>query len=91
MLLLNRHWQTEILLESFWWSFKEWTHEPGLTKKMHIFGTPIFLGMALVKYGTYGRYEIKIESLLDTLQLEWSPYLSEYILLTIKYVWNQNT
>lgn len=75
-------------MESFWWSFKEWTQEPVVSKKTHIWGTPIFLGMSLSKIGTYGNSEIKVESLLDTLQFEWSPDLSAYILLAIKYIFS---
>ncbi|XP_025831839.1 protein KIAA0100 [Agrilus planipennis] len=84
LVLSNRHWQLEILVESFWWSFKEWTQEPATSKKTHVWGTPVYLGMTLIKFGTYGNSEIKIESLLDTLQLEWSSYAAEYILLTLK-------
>lgn len=74
----------EVLVESFWWSFKEWSREPIVSRKTHIWGTPVFLGMTLFKLGTYGMLETKIESLLDTIQLEWSPELADYILLAVK-------
>lgn len=51
---------------------------------MHIWRTPVYLGMALVKFETMGDTEMKIESLLDALQFEWSEELAEYILLGVK-------
>ncbi|KAF5270674.1 hypothetical protein FQA39_LY01412 [Lamprigera yunnana] len=84
LILSNRHWQMEVLMESFWWSFKEWTQEQISSKKIHKWGTPIFLGMTLLKFGTYGRTETKIESLLDALQIEWCTDLSSYVILALK-------
>lgn len=84
LLLSDRHWQTEILIESIYWSFIENELESNISKRVHIWRTPFQLGMALVKFGTMENVETKIESLLDTLQLEWSQELGEYILLGVK-------
>lgn len=84
MFLSNRHWQTEILVESLWWSFKDWTEPPAVPKKIHIWGTPIFLGTALIKIETSGDYETKVDMLFDTLKLEWCLDLADYILLARK-------
>lgn len=84
LLLSDRHWQTEILVSSLFWSFNDWTHETNVSRRMHLWNTPIYLGMALIKCETLEKYEIKIESLLDTLQLEWSVALAEYVLLAIR-------
>ncbi|KAB0794090.1 hypothetical protein PPYR_13710 [Photinus pyralis] len=84
LVLANRHWQIEVLMESLWWSFKEWKKDQASSKKVHRWGTPIYLGMTLLKFGTYGAAETKIETLLDALQLEWSLNLATYVLLAFK-------
>lgn len=88
-LLNGRHWQLEFLIESFWWSFNEWNHDntENITKMMHSWGTPIYLGMGFTKICTMeqnGKNFVKIVMLFDTLQLEWSLELADYILLAIK-------
>ncbi|XP_017774087.1 PREDICTED: uncharacterized protein LOC108560887 [Nicrophorus vespilloides] len=71
LLLGNRHWQMEVLIECLWWSFNvDWTW--GFIKS-HICGTPLYLDKALIKFGTHDKNETKIESLL-----EWSKYLVSY-------------
>lgn len=85
LLLSDRHWQTEILIESVYWTFAETVIiEANISKRIHIWRTPLQLGMALVKFGTMETVDTKIESLLDTLKLEWSQELGEYILLGVK-------
>lgn len=82
LLLSDRHWQTEVLLESLFWTFENET-EMSVSKRLHVWRTPFHLGMALVKFGTMENVETKIESLLDTLQLEWSSELAEFVLLGV--------
>lgn len=84
LLLADRHWQTEILLESIFWTFVESDLEQQISKRVHVWRTPFQLGMALIKFGTMENVETKIESLLDTLQLEWSEELGEYVVLGLK-------
>ncbi|XP_060521817.1 protein hobbit [Cylas formicarius] len=84
LLLNNRHWQTELLVESFWWSFKEWNNDTQISKVLHVWGTPIYLGMALIKFCTSEDEHIKLYCLLDTVQLEWSLELADYALLALK-------
>lgn len=86
LLFSNRLWETEILIESFWWSFKGWTEPPPIPKKLHVWGTPIFLGMALLKIGTCEQKITKLDILLDTLKLEWCIELGEYVILAVRYV-----
>lgn len=90
-LLYGRHWQLEFLIESFWWSFKEWNHDSteNITSIMHMWRTPVYLGMGFIKIGTLEqdlRNFVKVAVLFDVLQLEWSSELSHYILLAIKYI-----
>ncbi|KAL3273176.1 hypothetical protein HHI36_014630 [Cryptolaemus montrouzieri] len=91
LLLNKRHWQVEVLLESFWWSFKENGHEFNNPKVTHVWGTPAYIGMCLFKLKTTeGSSEIKIGSLVDTVQFEWSLELADYILVAIKCVKQYN-
>ncbi|RZC33587.1 UPF0378 protein -like [Asbolus verrucosus] len=80
----NRHWQTECLIESFWWSFKEWNQDTNASKKMHIWGTPVYFVKVLVKVWTHENYRMEIISFLDMVQLEWSLELADCVLLAIK-------
>jgi hypothetical protein len=84
LLLLDRHWQTECLIESFWWSFKEWNQDSNVSKKMHIWGTPVYFVKVLVKVCTHENHEMEIASFLDMVQLEWSLELADWVLLAIK-------
>lgn len=84
LILSDRHWQMEIIISSLFWSFNEWTHETNISRKMHIWKTPIYLGMALIKFETTQKFVVKIESLLDTLQIEWSTELGEYVSLAMR-------
>ncbi|KAG5900629.1 hypothetical protein JTB14_005906 [Gonioctena quinquepunctata] len=83
-LLKDRHWTMEFLVESLWWSFKEWSQDTNVSKVMHIWGTPLYLGMGLVKLSTDTNNEVRLESLLDIVQLEWSLEFAEYVLLALK-------
>lgn len=84
LLLRDRHWTMDFLVESLWWSFKEWSQDTNVSKVMHIWGTPLYLGMGLVKFCTAQNGEIKLGSLLDTVQLEWSLELADYVLLALR-------
>lgn len=84
ILLADRHWMAELLIESLWWHLS--SHEPDTTilKKQHPWGTPLFLGVALLKIGSHGNQDTKIDSMLDSLQCEWSPSLAKFLLQALK-------
>lgn len=84
ILFNNRHWTVELLVESLWWHLS--SHEPDTTilKKQHPWGTPLFLGLVLLKVGSHGSKETKMDSMLDSLQLEWSPALAKFLLQAFK-------
>ncbi|CAG9863492.1 unnamed protein product [Phyllotreta striolata] len=84
LLLKNRHWTVEFLVESLWWSFKEWPQDTNVSKVMHIWGTPLYLGMGIVKFTTVHNRDVKMESLLDIVQLEWSLDFADYVLLALR-------
>lgn len=84
VLLSNRHWTVELLVESLWWHLS--SHEPDTTilKKQHPWGTPLFLGLVLLKIGSHGSKETKMDSMLDSLQFEWSPFLAKFLLQVLR-------
>ena len=84
LLLLDRHWQTECLIESFWWSFKEWNQDANVSKKMHIWATPVYFVKVLVKVCTHENSQMEVVAFLDMVQLEWSLELAACVLLAIK-------
>lgn len=51
---------------------------------MHLWDTPVYVGMSLIKFCTSENKEFKLYALLDTVQLEWSAKLADYILLALK-------
>ncbi|XP_066139777.1 protein hobbit isoform X1 [Euwallacea fornicatus] len=84
LLLSDRHFQTELLIASLWWSFKEWNHDINISKVMHVWGTPVYVGMCIIKFCTSEDKDVKLYSLLDTIQLEWSTELADFVLLALK-------
>ncbi|XP_022903438.2 protein hobbit isoform X1 [Onthophagus taurus] len=88
-LVSDRHWKTELLFESIFWSFNESFYErnfnDGRLKSLHYWGTPLYVGMILITCSTTLK-DIKIESMLDTLRLEWSKMLGNYILFSLKCI-----
>ncbi|XP_026465136.1 protein KIAA0100-like, partial [Ctenocephalides felis] len=76
MLLGKRHWSTELLLESLWLKVSTNSNDLLQMKKYHIWGTSVYLGMALVKLCSHGKSGCKMEAMLDTIRTEWSPQLS---------------
>ncbi|CAH2014141.1 unnamed protein product [Acanthoscelides obtectus] len=83
-LLGDRHWTADLLIESLWWSFREWSQDANVSKVMHVWGTPLYLGTGLVKVYTTDSVEIKVGVLLDTIQLEWSLKLADYVLTALR-------
>lgn len=84
LLLKDRHWNVEFLIEKFWWSFKEWSQKTDISKVVHIWGTPLYLGMGLITFKTLLNQQISIESVLDMVQLEWSLEFADYVLLAVR-------
>lgn len=84
ILFRDRHWNLEVLVEKFWWSFKEWSHKTDISKVVHIWGTPVYLGMGLITFKTLLNQQISVESVFETVQLEWSLELADYVLLVLR-------
>lgn len=78
LLLNNRHWSTELMIESLWWSLANATRDQHL-RKSHTRGTPFFLGVCLVKLSSYGN-ATKLDLSMHTLRLEYSKCLAEFML-----------
>lgn len=78
MLLGTRHWSTELMVESFWWSLDNATRDDTL-RKIHTRGSPIYVGVSLVKLSSYGN-AIKLDLTLHTLRLEYSSELTDLLI-----------
>lgn len=78
LLLNNRHWSTELMIESFLWSLGNASRENTLKKK-HTIGNPFFLGVSLVKFSSYGN-ATKLDLSVHTLRTEYSITLAEFLL-----------
>lgn len=78
MLLGNRHWSTELMIESFYWSLDNATRDDTL-RKMHTRGSPIYVGVSLVKLSSYGN-AIKLDLSMHTLRLEYSSSLTDLLI-----------
>ncbi|KAK7084138.1 hypothetical protein SK128_010149 [Halocaridina rubra] len=64
-------------------------------KKIHIWDTPLYLGMCLVQLSSVNPAlnrenddlpPLQVEALLDNMQLEWSPSLARFIIFITRYV-----
>lgn len=78
ILLTSRHWSTELMVESLWWSLGSATRDNNL-KKIHTRGSPFFLGVSLIKLSSYGN-ATKLDLSVHTLRTEYSVCLAEFIL-----------
>lgn len=78
LLLCNRHWSTELMVESFYWSLDNATRDDSL-RKIHTRGSPIYVGVSLVKLSSYGN-AVKLDLSMHTLRLEYSSGLTELLL-----------
>lgn len=78
LLLNNRHWSTELMIESLWWSLGSTTRDHNL-KKTHTRGSPFFLGVSLIKLSSYGN-ATKLDLSVHTLRTEYSPCLADFLL-----------
>lgn len=82
LLLEQRHWSTEFLLESFWWSLGGASRDTNNLKKIHTRGSPLFLLVSLIKFSSYGN-ATKLDLSVHTIRTEYSTCLAEF-LLTLK-------
>lgn len=78
LLLSNRHWSTELMIESLLWSLGNACRENTLKKK-HTIGNPFFLGVSLIKFSSYGN-ATKLDLSVHTLRTEYSVGLTEFLL-----------
>lgn len=78
LLLNNRHWSTELMVESLLWSLGNATRDNTLKKK-HSKGNPFFLGVSLVKFSSYGN-ATKLDLSVHTLRTEYSKSLAEFMM-----------
>lgn len=82
LLLANRHWSTELMIESLWWSLGSATRDNNL-KKIHMRGSPFFLGVSLIKLSSYGN-ATKLDLSIHTLRTEYSVCLASFLLKLVE-------
>uniref|UniRef100_A0A6B2EIM8 FMP27/BLTP2/Hobbit GFWDK motif-containing RBG unit domain-containing protein n=1 Tax=Phlebotomus kandelakii TaxID=1109342 RepID=A0A6B2EIM8_9DIPT len=84
LLLENRHWSTELMVEALWWSLGN-TGKEFNKKKVHTKGSPFYMGVSLIKISSYGN-ATKLDLSVHTLRLEWSSLLIEFIAQTLSCI-----
>ncbi|XP_075221262.1 bridge-like lipid transfer protein family member hobbit [Lycorma delicatula] len=83
--LSERSCTTELLIESAWCRLNEGMEfTPSRLKKWHIWGTPMFLGVALINAKATPLVQPRLQVMLDTVRLEWSPPLSAFVVSAVK-------
>lgn len=87
LLLHNRHWSTELLVESLWCALGGASRDTNNLKKIHTRGSPLFMLVSLVKLSSYGS-ATKLDFSVHTLRTEYSSCLAEFI-LTSQECWQQ--
>lgn len=85
LLLSQRHWCIEVMIESLWWSLGNSINDTNNLKKTHSLGSPFFLGVSLVKLCSTP-LATKLEFSIHTLRTEYSMSLSNYILKTLRCI-----
>lgn len=87
LLLHNRHWSTELLVESLWCALGGASRDTNNLKKIHTRGSPLFMLVSLVKLSSYGS-ATKLDLSVHTLRMEYSSCLAEFM-LTLQECWQQ--
>lgn len=82
LLLSQRHWSIELMIESLWWSLGNSINDTNNLKKSHSPGSPFFLGVSLIKLSSYSN-ATKLEVSIHTLRTEYSMTLAKYITKTV--------
>lgn len=85
MVLANRHWTAELMVESLWWSLGNLTREHTLNKKQHMRGSPFFLGLGIFKLSSYGD-STKLDTSIHVLRSEYSAVLANFVSQAIQCV-----
>ncbi|GBP17153.1 Protein KIAA0100 [Eumeta japonica] len=84
----TRHWSAELLVDAGWAA----TGRAALTltepphRKCHAWGTTALLGVALVKWGSHGPKDSKVEAMMDCLRLEWSTDVTSTIMSAVECI-----
>lgn len=82
LLFNQRHWSTELMIESLWWSLGNSTNDTNNLKKSHSPGSPFFLGVSLIKLCSYGN-ATKLGVSIHTLRTEYSMSLANFVVKSV--------
>ncbi|KAJ0180781.1 hypothetical protein K1T71_004185 [Dendrolimus kikuchii] len=77
----SRHWSTELLVDGGWVATGEGclSLKEAPPRRHHAWGSAL-LAVALVKWGSHGPRDSKVEAMMDCLRLEWSTTFAETII-----------
>ncbi|XP_063241781.1 protein hobbit isoform X2 [Bacillus rossius redtenbacheri] len=78
----GRHWSAELLAESAHLTLGSGAAQR--LRKHHVWGTPFYLGLALLKLRSQGPSQAKLHAMLETVRAEWSPPLATFLRLTLR-------
>ena len=85
LLLNQRHWSVELMIESLWWSLGNSINDTNNLKKSHSPGSPFFLGVSLVKLSSYSN-ATKLEVSIHILRTEYSMTLANFVKKTVNCI-----
>lgn len=78
LLLGNRHWSAELMIETLWWSLGNATNDTNNLRKAHSRGNPFLIGVSLFKLSSYANVT-KLDISIHTLRTEYSMTLAEFV------------
>ncbi|XP_049867367.1 protein KIAA0100 [Pectinophora gossypiella] len=80
----SRHWSTELLVDAGWAAFgpRALALREAPPRKQHAWGSAL-LAVALVKWGSHGPRDSKVEAMMDCLRLEWSSTVAETVIALV--------
>ncbi|XP_052757445.1 protein hobbit [Galleria mellonella] len=72
-------WSAELLVDGGWAAWRGARPGAAPPRRRHAWGSAL-LAVALVKWGSHGRNNSKVEAMMDCLRLEWSPSIAKTII-----------
>ncbi|XP_037869242.1 protein hobbit [Bombyx mori] len=81
----SRQWSTELLVDGGWVASGAacLAHREAPPRRHHAWGSAL-LAVALVKWGSHGPRDSKVEAMMDCLRLEWSVTLAETLIAAVE-------
>ncbi|XP_053625203.1 protein hobbit [Plodia interpunctella] len=84
----HRHWSAELLVDGGWVCAGQRQEEgeaQAPPRRRHQWGAAL-LAVALVKWGSHGARDEKVEAMIDSLRLEWSKTIAETVISLVECI-----